>query len=411
MRPLHIAVAFVLCGCASRAPSTRDHAEPSDAGTRPVNIASIGGKSLGALTPSQSEALCRADAERFDPCVDDGIISATQADCMQTVDACHAAVGDASKEFDCRRYDLGDDCNVSVDEYLACVDAWNAVYTCQNAGQYIATPKACEPVVAGCPRFGRIFYRDGKPPACDPSTASKPPRDGCRPPPARFVILGDSIASCLAVSHDECGPLLIAQHVEETVAPELVIEQHAVAGAVIADMPGQAAMVAGGPGHVAVWIHILGNDLALRHDDEPGWNAAFDTTFAYFTDRSRFPDGATFLLNTQYSPYDRCPDPTGGGFSISLSSEDGLENINKTLFIGFGDTRPDTITYDEHADWLGHGNNANVLGCPFCGADDTSWMSPDRIHPNAIGYAHVAAKWDAELDRMYGPNCGAGPDE
>jgi lysophospholipase L1-like esterase len=52
-----------------------------------------------------------------------------------------------------------------------------------------------------------------------------------------------------------------------------------------------------------------------------------------------------------------------------------------------------------------------VLGCPYCGADNTSWMSSDRIHPNAAGYAHVASRWNAELDRMHGSDCSAMRDQ
>jgi hypothetical protein len=90
-----------------------------------------------------------------------------------------------------------------------------------------------------------------------------------------------------------------------------------------------------------------------------------------------------------------------GSFLISIL------DLARSFFIHLGEERPDTVTYDEYSDWLGHGNNADVLGCPYCGADNTSWMSPDRIHPNAAGYAHIASRWDAELDRMYGSDCAA----
>ena len=390
----------------------------ADAGLSPVDVHSIGSKRLDSLNEAQAEALCKEDARRYDPCIQQGVLKQTAAECMSAIDACHGTVGEAPAEFDCRRYDLGADCNVTVDDYLACVDAWDAENTCDNVGYYLATPDACRSVVTGCPRFARVFYRDGKPPPCDPSAVTSPRPDtnvfygydGCRPIPSRFVILGDSIAACAAVTQDDCGPLLIGKHLQEAIAPELVVESHAVSGALVADLPGQAAQVAGGPGPIVVWVQIIGNDLILRHNDPDGWSAAFQTTFDYFTDAKRFPDGATFLLNTQYSPYDQCPDPAGGGASISVADDQALQQINQSFFIQPAEQRPDTVTYDEYADWLGHGDNANVRGCPYCGADNTSWIA-DGIHPNAAGYAHVASRWDAELDRMYGKSCADTRDE
>ena len=80
------------------------------------------------------------------------------------------------------------------------------------------------------------------------------------------------------------------------------MEEFSYPGSLFAQLPEQARYVEGGAGHVFVWIHSIGNDLALRLIDYPGWQAALDETIGYFSAASRFPDGATFLLNTKSSP-------------------------------------------------------------------------------------------------------------
>lgn len=82
-----------------------------------------------------------------------------------------------------------------------------------------------------------------------------------------------------------------------------------------------------------------------------------------------------------------------------------LADVNRRLFLEVAEVRPDTVAIDQHAAWLGHGNNADVRGCPHCGADNTSWMSPDRTHPNALGYAHMARVWNDVIDRMLDDTC------
>jgi hypothetical protein len=123
---------------------------------------------------------------------------------------------------------------------------------------------------------------------------------------------------------------------------------------------------------------------------------------AYFNDLSRFPDGATFLFNTQYSPSDQCSDPpiVIGFTPLTLEEEQMLQSINQQLFIDLTVERTDTITIDQYPDWLGHGWYAGVAGCPYCSEDNTLWMG-DPLHPNQAGQAHIFDKWRVAVDRMY----------
>src|SRR4030095_9900802 len=115
-------------------------------------------------------------------------------------------------------------------------------------------------------------------------------------------------------------------------------------------------------------------------------------------------DGATFLLNTQYSPYDECGDPPGPKTGVPLADEIWLQEVNRRLFLDVAEQRNDTVAVDHYPDWPPRGDNANILGCPHCGADNTSWMY-DRNHPNAIGHRHIADKWKVVLERMYASSC------
>ncbi|MBK7581149.1 MAG: SGNH/GDSL hydrolase family protein [Myxococcales bacterium] len=304
-------------------------------------------------------------------------------------------------------------CPILVSDYLECLDAWNDTQVCSNAGYLIETPAACLPLVKNCDRFRLSFYQDGEPPSCDPPSSSPPPDtnddiyglDACRPKPARLVVLGDSIAACLGVGPSECTPNQLVDHLKQTIAPGVVLESKAKSGAFTAELPVQAQAVAGGPGHVLVWVYAIGNDLATDKIDYLGWNKAWSEVFAYFTDTSRFPDGATFLLNTQYSPYDQCPDPPGPSRGVTDEQEQLLQDVNKALFIDVAKQRADSVAVDHYPDFLGHGRNADLRGCPHCGADNTHWLQGDGTHPGPAGFAHMTEKWKEVFAKMYGSGC------
>jgi hypothetical protein len=307
-------------------------------------------------------------------------------------------------------------CEATTAEYFACIDAWNAAFTCDAARYRIPTPAACEAILPRCPLLDGLVSRDGPEPHCDPFEGEPVPDtnddvvggDGCRPPPTRFVVLGDSIATCFVTPYEHCGPYRIADELRRLYSPDVVFETHAVNGAMTADLPAQARQVAGGPGHLAVWIWAIGNDflgrmydfrdpvdLARAFDD---WTAAWAEVFAYFGDAERFPDGVTFLLNTQYTPGDECPlDPA------DKDLEAVLREVNRRLFLDVARERPDTIAIDQYPDWLGHGSRSDVKGCPHCGPDNTRWLLD--VHPNDLGHEHIAAKWSVALEGMYGGSC------
>lgn len=382
--------------------------EPRDAAPRVIDVHAIGARSLDELTPSEAEAVCNEDAKRTDPCVAIALASGDPTACAAALAACNASRADAGPSPECQNAGFGRSgtCSVTVDEYLACVDAWNATQTCDRAGYRLATPEACTAVSANCNRFAMAFSRKGRAPPCD-APASPPAEDtdddifgadGCRPVPSRFVVLGDSIAQCFAEPAASCASYLIPELLKDHYAPDLAFEMHAVTGAVTADLPGQAQQVAGGPGHVAVWIWIIGNDLLAGNYDIPGWKALWAQVFDYFTDTSRFPGGVTFMLNGQYSVYDEC------GTSSESQLEATLREVNRQLFLDVAVARPDAIAIDHYPDWLGHTGYADTQGCPHCGLDNSVWTGAGP-HPSAVGYTHITDKWSIAFESLYGGKC------
>jgi hypothetical protein len=239
--------------------------------------------------------------------------------------------------------------------------------------------------------------------------------DACRPLPERLIVLGDSIASCAALpegaNSTNCVTQLIASHVRERFAPDLVLEDHSVAGARTADLPRQAMNVAAGEGHVWVFVYAIGNDLGGAATLPPeqlllfiasgvsSWRAAWQAVFDYFGDRGRFPGGVTYLLNTQYSPNDLCPDPGPGHAGISELHEGALRCVNRLLFLDVAEARTDAVAVDQYPDWLGHGNNFDVPSCPYYVPGAQSWMA-QAVHPNALGNRHLAENWFGAIDGM-----------
>jgi lysophospholipase L1-like esterase len=317
-----------------------------------------------------------------------------------------------------------------VEEYLACIEDWNTTLACSEipAISFGDPPvrAACVPLLEACPR---LIPEYGDPrfyvPACDPATS--PVRvdsdddvrgiDLCRPVPARMVALGDSIASCFfAIDPDgstACAPDLIAEYLRENYAPDLVYASHAVPGAVTAHGIMQAEQVAPGPGHIFVWVYLGGNDIGrCRQPDEAAslacadqvivaLRAQWEPILAYFSDPARFPDGATFLINTQYGLSDECENP-GAGVGITPARSAKLREYNQRVFIDRALERADTVAIDQYPDWLGHGAFANNARCPHCYRDDNSpWLFVDGVHPNATGQQHIADKWKVAIDRIY----------
>jgi hypothetical protein len=91
-------------------------------------------------------------------------------------------------------------------------------------------------------------------------------------------------------------------------------------------------------------------------------------------------------------------------FSMLDSGPAVTINVNRELILKAAESRPDALAIDQLPDFLGHGNNADTHGCPYCGSDNTQWIS-DTLHPNAIGNRHIAEKWYRALASVTGPAC------
>jgi hypothetical protein len=413
--------AVVLLSSACSTDNATSPTPPADAGSDapveeagpPVDLDAISERALDTLSREEAQALCEADARRADRCRELGVSSTqTPAECEEYVTACKAGGNAVDPATLCRGVTFGPPgtCQVSVGEYLRCADAWKDAVKCSEAGYMIEPPAACAGVVAGCARFADQFSLPGRPYPCDSDAgAGRPPDtdddihglDGCRPRPAKLVILGDSVASTTELQR------LLGERLR-ALSPNLVVDAHALGGTLVAALPGQARKVAPGAGHVFVFIWSIGNDMQTTdlvtnpNSSLAPLHASFDEVFAYFGDKSLFPDGATFLLNTQYWPFDQCDLPGTRRDPGPVLLQRFLQ-INQGMFLDVAQARPDTIAIDHYPDFLGHADNANIRGCPHCGADNTPWTV--IAHPNAAGSAHIADKWAVAFEKMLGASC------
>jgi lysophospholipase L1-like esterase len=233
--------------------------------------------------------------------------------------------------------------------------------------------------------------------------------------PARMIVLGDSITACSGLGGKDgarCGPKVLHTHLESTYASGLTYENGAVPGAKVEDVANnQLNPVQGGAGHLLVLLYIGGNDLsAYIFTSDAEAQSAFtrikpqiltdlDRVLAYFRDTTKFPDGVTFLFNSQYNPFDDC---TASPYFLSQVKSGLLSEFNTEIF-KLGEDNADIYVTDQYTPFLGHGHHYNNMMCPNYTQGFENWMN-DLIHANALGHANFVAEWKKTIDPVY-QNC------
>ena len=248
-------------------------------------------------------------------------------------------------------------------------------------------------------------------PAGDAGAPPGPVPPGAHPVPTRYVVLGDSIVACLGVGDKNaatCGPKKLHAYLAAGIAPGITYENLAISGANTADVPArELAGVTGGAGHLLVLIYVGGNDLrpylaGLDAAAEAGFakvvpeiEAEWKKVFDFFADRSKFPGGATLLMNNQYDPFDDC---TAAPYFISATKHALLRSYNDVLAKLARDNG--AVLTEQYLPYLGHGHHWAVATCPHYKAGSTPFMN-DLIHPNPAGHEHLFAQWKQVLGALY----------
>jgi lysophospholipase L1-like esterase len=239
------------------------------------------------------------------------------------------------------------------------------------------------------------------------------PVHSCVAAPARIVVLGDSITACSVIGGPMAADCVSKQFSDYVIAhygPGATYENYAVGGAQLKDIAGQMATVPATQGPTLMMLFIGGNDLTpyLTQSDaaamagwtgtvEPMMQSVYDATFAALGDSTKFPGGATLLMNTQYNPFDDC---TASPYNISPAKTEILHEFNAKIETIAGAHGAGAIVVDQHAPFLGHGHHYQVTTCPYYMANATPYMQ-DLIHANAAGNAVLAGVDNGGADRLY----------
>lgn len=430
-RPSILSLFALIAACerSSVEPAVQDEA-PNEASIRDQALASqrvpAGDKLLSELGRHEARALCKEVDRTIDLCAVAGRRANSPTQCAATVETCSAQRPPPSTDCSDARFDFPAPCSATVQDYLDCVQRWSSE---QNSCSFarIGTPPApaeCLPLLTKCPVLENDFGSASViVPRCDPNSPMRVDDDDdvigldcARPLPTRMVTLGDSIASCFFPSeYSDCAPTLVSDYIREHYAPGLQYQSLAVPGIETPAVLNQAMGVAPGPGHLLVWVYVGGNELArCRRPTLPDTQACVDALlaalpatwnqiFAYFDDAKRFPDGVTFMLNTQYSLYDQCVHPLGP--ERLVFSEAAIQRFNRDVIMRAALDRDNVVAIDQYPDFQGHANNADRQGCPHCYRDDNALWLLDGTHPNNSGNHHIADKWKVAIDRAYGGDC------
>lgn len=391
------------------------------------------GKRLDMLSNEEARIVCQQTQERSDPCMTFGLSKESITECRDYVRDCEEDTNSGGLFGSCNGFGFGEpgSCAAKGEQYFDCVEAFEAIRTCDNAGKVLIAPKPCFEVIQDCEAVSQSFGR--APQAIGECSETGDARgslehdkdiigaERCFPKPARMVVLGDSLSKCFSyvapIDDCACSWKNVAGYIRDNYAADLVVEgcypDEATIRGNIHDVAEDARTVMGGPGHVLVYISTIAWDL-LDFDLErdvfeealQNWLADWQRLFDYFTDETVFPDGVTFMLNTIFSPTDDCPQSDKDTYfpTLSADAERLVQRANELVILQPARERDDTVAVDIYPDWLGHGHNFDVSTCPHYSADKDSWMS-DQTHPNNKGYLHMANKWKRAVDRIYGENC------
>lgn len=251
--------------------------------------------------------------------------------------------------------------------------------------------------------------------AADGGLFDAAPTHSCVAAPKRIVVIGDSITACSVIGGPMAADCVSKQFSDYVIAhygPGATYENYAVGGARIGDIAGQLANAPATMGPTLVMFFIGGNDLTpyLGQSDaaamtgwtgtvEPMLQAMYDATFATLADTTKFPGGATLLMNTQYNPFDDCSAPSAAS-PLSATKNAILGMFNDKIRM-IASAHPQTaIVVDQHAPFLGHGLNYQGTACPYYVANATYYMQ-DLIHANAAGNAVLAGVDNGGADRLY----------
>jgi lysophospholipase L1-like esterase len=285
---------------------------------------------------------------------------------------------------------------------------------CQGVEPVVTDPSLLVPGSGAVPPLAPL--PPPSPPAADtsPPTATPPiPPPPPEPRPARFIVLGDSIAACsnLGGKNDpDCSAGKLYDYLKVNYAPALTYENEAVGGAVSADVVHwQLPRVKAGPGHAFVLVYVGGNDLgryllSLDVSAEQGFIetlpkvlTVWELIVAALEDEDRFPDGYTLLMNNQYNPFDDC---TAAPYFMS-ERKNHLVGVFNDALADFAE-RKDALLADQYTPFLGHGHHHAVRACPHYRPDLAPYMG-DLIHPNPAGHELLFRQWQALVDGLYRP--------
>lgn len=238
--------------------------------------------------------------------------------------------------------------------------------------------------------------------------------------PARYIVLGDAIPEALTGLDGPDDPansfLLMRDYIKSKYkAADLTYENLAKAGTATKDVPAEQLdrVDTSKSGHVLVNIHVGGADLAafILKSDKAAQDAFDKTmsqaeadwveTFEFFEDKSKFPDGVTFIVNTQFNPFDDCTE-LHNLFRVSDVKIGLMKQFNGRLE-ALAKARDHAVVADHYSAFLGHGHHHDNDKCPHYESGNDYWMvgGTDLTHINEKGYAGMTKVFEGVADTLY----------
>lgn len=266
--------------------------------------------------------------------------------------------------------------------------------------------------------------------AANTDAGGSTPNANCKSLPGQMVVLGDFTPAGRdpidGPNDAKNGFKIVHEHLKRKYSrPSLVYKNYASPTSLFKELAETQMKSAptGTSSPTLVLIHSGSNDLAeFITKSSSAAETAFPTRWAeskttldnlvaHFNDKTKFPGGATILINTLYNPFDDCKTTIVPIFAVMDETKTRLMGQFNTNLKNYAKGVDNMHFVDLHGPFLGHGRNHENQNCASYKPNADIWLKGGTYtlggdktvltDLNVKGHAKVGELINAKLDALF----------